>query len=123
MATTDNNKHLIASGSIATSNLGHYSSIAPNYQPGTIVAQPNSVIASGTSGTLIVVCDNPELEDLIEMLELDSDSGGGVLLQIKGKNYSLVALMKKQMEYMMRMNILLMHRSLGVRNEENSERG
>lgn len=121
---TDNNKHLIASGSIATSNLGHYPPMVPNYQPGTIVvAQPGSVIAPSTSGTLIVVCDNPELEDLIEMLELDTDSGGGVLLQIKGKNYSLVTLMKVQMEYMMRMNILLMHRSLGVRNEENSERG
>lgn len=55
----------------------------------------------------------PELELLVKMLKVEPGGSEGILLNIGDKYYSLVNILKAQVELMMRMNILLVHRNLG----------
>lgn len=54
------------------------------------------------------------LDELCEMLGVEeSDSDGGILLKgVSNKEYSLVSILRAQMELMVRLNILLVHREI-----------
>ena len=81
-----------------------------NYQPPFIPAPP--------AVQHIRMNGSPELEMLVKMLKVEPGGSEGILIEFgtDGKYYSLAAILKAQMEFMMRMNTILMHRDLGESN-------
>lgn len=92
---------------------------APNtYQPAPI--GPPWIPAAEDLIHKTVKVDDPALDSLIEMLELEpsDDLTTGLCLEINGIRYSLLDILHAQMQFMFRMNILLIHRQLGRANED-----
>ena len=121
--TTTSNK--IQTGTITTDNTGQYTSggfvTGPHYvappaygqQGGDPLWQPGSQ----EQPVKVIKIEDDSLEYLIEMLELD-ESSTGLCLEVNGKKYSLTDILHAQMKYMVRLNVLLVHRQLGRANAE-----
>lgn len=96
----------------------------PNiFSPNTYQASPLGPPWIPSAEDLIhqtVSVDDPALNNLIEMLELEpsEDLTTGLCLEINGARYSLLDILHAQMQFMFRMNILLIHRQLGRANED-----